>query len=78
VYDWRELCKLSDAELAQVDVAEMNLACAAGLPEAIDYDRCVRTLDYWTALVRDRIDIDSRSTTSRIRTGSAIRNRPSG
>jgi hypothetical protein len=34
VYDWRELCRLSDADLAKVDVAEMNLACSVGLPGA--------------------------------------------
>ena len=29
--DWISLTKLSDDELAKIDIAEMNLACAVGL-----------------------------------------------
>src|SRR5438093_12768822 len=41
--DWRELCRLSDEELANFDIAELNLACARGLPgmERFDFDRCL-------------------------------------
>ncbi len=47
--DWQELVRLPDAELARLDVAAVNLACAAGLPGAdrIDWERCLRTLDDW-------------------------------
>jgi len=40
---WQELARLSDTQLATLDVAETHLACAAGLPgsEAIDHDGCL-------------------------------------
>jgi hypothetical protein len=52
---WKQLTMLPDAELARVDIARVNLACAAGLPgaELIDHARCFRTLDYWAACVRE-------------------------
>jgi hypothetical protein len=58
VYDWHELCRLSNADLATVDVAEMNLACAVGLPgaEAIDFDGCVRAFRDYPKVVRDWTD----------------------
>ena len=42
--DWKRLAQLSDEELGQYDIAEVNLACAAGLPgsEAMDVDFCLR------------------------------------
>lgn len=51
--DWRALAEMTDDELAGVDVAVMNLACAAGLPggEAIDYPGCLETLDRWADVV---------------------------
>jgi hypothetical protein len=51
--DWKQLTHLSDAELAKLDIAEVNLACAAGLPESnkIDVDHCLRTLNLWAAQV---------------------------
>lgn len=51
---WLRNCDLSDAELARVDVADLNLACAEGLPGAnrIDRFRCLRTLDEWAGKVQ--------------------------
>src|SRR5689334_23631852 len=42
------------AELAQWDVARLNLACAAGLPgsEGLRVDECLATLDQWADRVR--------------------------
>ena len=47
--DWRDLCNLSDTELGRLDVAEVNLACARGLPgsESLNVAFCLRTLDAW-------------------------------
>jgi hypothetical protein len=47
--DWRLLVRLPDEQLARLDVALMNLACAAGLSgsERIDIERCLTTLDDW-------------------------------
>jgi hypothetical protein len=51
VLDWQDLVRLPDAELARLDIAAVNLACAAGLPGAdrIDWGFCLRTLDEWAA-----------------------------
>ena len=51
---WQDLVWMSDEQLASVDVAELNLACAVGLPgsEAIDYEGCLRKLDELTESVR--------------------------
>jgi hypothetical protein len=48
--DWKQLVLESDEQLATRDIAEVNLACAAGLPGSvkIDYDLCRRKLDEWT------------------------------
>lgn len=45
---------MSPGELAGVDVAAVNLACAAGLPgaENLDVAGCLATLDKWTDTVR--------------------------
>ncbi len=47
--EWRDLVRLSDRDLARVDIALVNLACAAGLPgsDQIDIDHCLRVLDSW-------------------------------
>lgn len=47
MYDWRELVRLSDGVLAQLDIAAVNLACGAGLSrcDRIDAERCLRTID---------------------------------
>jgi hypothetical protein len=52
--DWRQLALLADEALGALDVAELNLACAAGLPgaERIDHGHCLRTLDRWAECVR--------------------------
>lgn len=54
MYDWRKLCTLSDGELARLDIAAVNLACATGLPgaERIDVPGCLRTLDCWASTIR--------------------------
>jgi hypothetical protein len=51
---WRNLARLSDRELARVDIALINLACAEGLPgsETIDANLCPRTLDAWADQTR--------------------------
>lgn len=48
--DWKELARRPESDLAAVDVAEVNLACAAGLPgsDKIDHDLCRRKLALWT------------------------------
>lgn len=47
MFDWQTLVRLPDADLARLDIAEMNLACAEGLPGADrgDFEFCLRTLD---------------------------------
>jgi hypothetical protein len=49
MFDWHHLTRLPDRELARVDIALTNLACAAGLrgSERIDIGLCLRTLDAW-------------------------------
>jgi hypothetical protein len=50
---WTELVPLPEAELAHLDFAAVNLACAAGLPGAdgLDAPRCRAALDAWSAHV---------------------------
>jgi hypothetical protein len=52
--DYMALVKRSEQELADCDVALVNLACAAGLPDAevIDVDACLRRLDEWAEYAR--------------------------
>ena len=49
-----ELLSMSPERLAKVDVAEMNLLCATGLPgaETLDIDKCMATLDRWAEKVK--------------------------
>lgn len=51
---WQKHTHLSDEELSRCDTAEVNLACAAGLPgaEKLDAYFCLRTLDDLTEQVR--------------------------
>ena len=44
---------MTPEQLAEVDIAEMNLLCATGLPgaEDLDVDDCLATLDEWAAQV---------------------------
>ncbi|MFB3893016.1 MAG: transglutaminase family protein [Phycisphaerae bacterium] len=53
-----ELLGLSPEHLAGVDLAEMNLLCATGLPgaEGLDIDRCLARLDEWAAKVKIETD----------------------
>jgi len=53
-----DLLAMDSAQLAQVDIAEMNLVCATGLPgaENLDIDRCLATLDHWAAWVKHETD----------------------
>lgn len=52
--DWKQLVLESNEQLANRDIAEVNLACAAGLPDAgaIDVDRCRERLDYFARRVQ--------------------------
>jgi hypothetical protein len=52
--DWSALVTLPEAELARLDIAAVNLACAVGLPgaERIDYAGCVQTLDRWAGTIK--------------------------
>jgi hypothetical protein len=52
--NWQQLVYLSDVELAQLDIALVNLACAQGLPggEDIDVQRCIRAIDNAAQRVR--------------------------
>jgi len=64
VYEPRSLARLLGQcpdELQGVDIAEMNLLCAAGLPgaEDLDVDRCLATLDSWAARVRRETEASS-------------------
>src|SRR5947209_1411942 len=57
--DWLRLIPCSNEELGELDVAEINLACAAGLPgsERMDAGRCLHVLDTWTHCVRRYTDL---------------------
>lgn len=52
--DWRDLVRMSEPELARVDIAVMNLACAVGLPGSEHYNaaQCLKCLDDWAIGVR--------------------------
>ena len=53
-----ELLAMTPEQLAGVDIAEVNLLCATGLPgaEGLDIDHCLATLDKWAARVRAETD----------------------
>jgi len=53
-----ELLKMTPDQIAHVDIAEMNLLCATGLPSAekLDINRCLAKLDEWTARVNFETD----------------------
>ena len=48
------LLAMTPEELARVDIAEMNLLCATGLPgsEDLNIDECLAKLDKWAARVK--------------------------
>lgn len=56
--DWQSLTQLPDSELSCIDIARINLACAAGLPttEEIDEDLSLRQLDTWAEQTRHFTD----------------------
>ena len=49
-----DLLKFPAEKLGDVDIAEMNLLCATGLPgaESLDIDRCLARLDEWAMKVK--------------------------
>ncbi len=49
-----DLLKMTPEQLAKLDLAEMNLLCATGLPGAEDLhiDQCLTRLDEWAQRVR--------------------------
>lgn len=51
---WQQLVRCTDSELARIDLASLNLACAVGLPgsDRIDHERCIRKLDDWSRRCR--------------------------
>ena len=53
-----ELLKMPPEQLAEVDIAEMNLLCATGLPgaEKLDVGERLATLDKWAAWVKSETD----------------------
>ncbi len=53
-----DLLAMSPEQLADVDVAEMNLLCATSLPgaEKLDIDQRLATLDRWAARVKHETD----------------------
>jgi len=52
--DFARLARMRDDRLGALDIADLNLACAFGLPgaEGIDPRACLRKLDAWADLVR--------------------------
>jgi hypothetical protein len=52
--DLSDLARMPEEELPRLDVAVVNLACAAGLPgaESLDIPECIRVLDGWAAQVK--------------------------
>lgn len=47
--DLKELARLSDDELNQISIAQLNLVCASGLrgSEDLDVESCIATLEQW-------------------------------
>ena len=56
--NFHELMAMTPEQLREVDIAEVNLLCAVGLPgaEKIDIDRCLARLDEWAAKVKSETD----------------------
>lgn len=55
---YEKLLSLPPEQLERVDVAEMNLLCATGLPgsENMDIAACLKTLDQWTSYAREQTE----------------------
>jgi hypothetical protein len=56
--DWTQLVVKSDEELKRLDLIEVNLACAVGMPgaEKIDVQFCKQRVDYFAKRVRQFTD----------------------
>jgi hypothetical protein len=51
---WKQLVMLPEDELARLDIALVNLACAADLPDApgpVVWEACIKRLDHWASLI---------------------------
>ena len=50
-----ELLTMPENELGQVDIARINLLCAAGLTgtENLNIEKCLKTIDEWTGLIKE-------------------------
>ena len=61
-----DLMERKGEQLADLDIAEMNLLCAAGLPgaEKLDVAKCLAQLDEWAARVQAETDRRTQLTTS--------------
>lgn len=56
---WKQLTNLTDDELATYDIAEVNLACTANLPDApgpLTVMECLHKIDEWAKFVRHYTD----------------------
>jgi hypothetical protein len=55
---WKQLVRLSDPELGQIDLAEVNLGCAADLPDAapLPYAECLDRLNHYARCVQHYTD----------------------
>ncbi len=53
-----KLLAMTSEQLAEVDIAEMNLLCATGLPgaETLDIAKCMARLDEWATQVRSETE----------------------
>lgn len=74
--NWQELAQFTEAQLATIDIALVNLACAIGLPgsERIDVDLCLDKLDEWATRVRgytERCEPDFRRNPHRYKNSEA-------
>jgi len=56
--DIEDLVRMPEEELAKLDIAEVNLRCACGLPgaEGIDIEKMRQTLDQWAAFIQHETD----------------------
>src|SRR5258708_2783906 len=55
MYHWYELAQRSENDLGGIDIAEVNFACAAGLPgtEGMDIPFCLQRIDDLEQYVKD-------------------------
>ena len=57
---WQDLVRMSDAQLGDIDIALVNLACAADIPGSIkpDVGLCLRKLEQWAERVKEETERD--------------------